>query len=71
MTSPSDKNHSDENLLNQRPREMGCLNCNYIILTAELMPKCENCGQLLIKVVYSVINGRSISGREIEQGKIE
>lgn len=61
MTSPSN------DLRNPKPREMGCLNCNYIILTAEFEPKCENCGQLLNKIVYSILDGRRITGREFEQ----
>lgn len=46
-------------------REVGCLNCNYIIMTRECSPKCENCGQPLVRVLYSIFDGHRITGDEL------
>lgn len=49
-----------------KEREVGCLNCNYIIITKKLSPTCENCGQPLVVIVYSMIDGHRITGNELD-----
>ncbi len=59
MTSPSSVGH------NIKPREVWCPKCKKTIVSDEPQPTCEDCfGQTMYTVVYSLIDGKRITGND-------
>lgn len=50
---------------NVKPREVWCLNCKKTVISNEVSPICEDCfGKPMITVVYSLIDGSRITGKD-------
>ena len=59
--------HQNDSLVNRdKKREVGCIRCNYIIITGEPAPVCEICEQPLVVVLYSSLTGMRITGNELD-----
>ena len=53
---------------NLKPREVWCRHCKQIIITSEVNIRCTKCNSDMITVLYSLIDGRRLTGSD-ELGK--
>ena len=49
---------------NLRERELYCAHCKTYTVSREPNPKCIDCGQGLYTVLYSIIDGKPITGSD-------